>query len=717
MGRYDIFHHIAHFLFCCEERPHNNVVLLHQKQKDDDMEKNTSTLDLQNAEQQKAFDLVANTNNCIFITGKAGTGKTTFIKRIQEEINKNFLVLAPTGIAAITVGGQTMHSFFGFPMQAIGPHTKMVLSYENKCILEEIDTIIVDEVSMVRSDMVDGMDRCLRMTFKTNMPFGGKQVIFVGDLFQLPPIIKSNSADAEMLHDLYGAGMPFFYKAFVLKRMNLPKIEFQKVYRQNDEKFLDILNKLRIGEVKAEDLELLNQHVGKEYDSQDFSITLTAFNKMAEKINEQKLESIQAEVFSYQAKIQDEFKKQDAPVPEILRLKVGAQVIFCRNNVGCGYMNGTIGKVSELNDDKILVTLESGRVIDVNKVSWDNVKSKYNRTTHQMETKVVGTFTQYPLKLAWAITIHRSQGMTFDKMHFDLSHGTFLPGQAYVAISRLRSLGGLTLSNPIRPYHVTQNQEVRAFANSFNDIDMIDDELKAGKVIYQYLNAKDYDMASKTCLRLVLSKIHRNDYRNAALMAKRMFDIMLDDKYLLGKTKKVELLKDCSMTANFLNAVICLYSNRYEEAIGYTDMVLSRKQCLEAMFIKGRALYELKRYDEAYDMTFQIVSVSQESEEKKAIDKKLLFFEAKVNEQIGNKVAPMCKELLSLCPEFLPTYKMLRKEYHHEHIALVFNEEDKFTDLLEAFNDRNISHEEFLKMLKESKEEMCLKKLRRVLMK
>ena len=418
------------------------------------MEKNISTLDLQNAEQQKAFDLVANTNNCLFITGKAGTGKTTFIKRIQEEINKNFLVLAPTGIAAITVGGQTMHSFFGFPMQAIGPHTNTVLSYENKCILEETDTIIVDEVSMVRCDMVDGMDRCLRMVFKTNMPFGGKQVVFVGDLFQLPPIIKSNSADAEMLQDLYGAGTPFFYKAFVLKRMNLPKIEFQKVYRQSDKEFLAVLNKMRTGEVNPEDLELLNQHVGKEYEGQDFSVTLTAFNKMAENINEEKLGAIQSEEFCYQAKIQNEFKKNEAPVPEKLRLKVGAQVIFCRNNIGSGYMNGTIGKVSELSDDKIQVTLESGKTIDVKEVTWDNVKSKYNRQTHKLETQVMGTFTQFPLKLAWAITIHRSQGMTFERMHFDLSHGTFLPGQAYVAISRLRSLEGLTLSNPIHPYHV-----------------------------------------------------------------------------------------------------------------------------------------------------------------------------------------------------------------------------------------------------------------------
>ncbi|MBQ1645845.1 MAG: hypothetical protein II052_02985, partial [Prevotella sp.] len=214
---------------------------------------------------------------------------------------------------------------------------------------------------------------------------------------------------------------------------------------------------------------------------------------------------------------------------------------------------------------------------------------------------------------------------------------------------------------------------------------------------------------------LVVSKAMKCDYRNAALIAKRMFDIMLDDRCLLGKTKKTKLLKDCSMTCNFLNAVICLYGNRYEEAIGYVDMVLSRKQCLEAMFIKGRALYELKRYDEAYEVVYQIISISQESEEKKAIDKKLLLFEARVNEHIGNSVIPICKQLISLCPEYIITYIMMRKELHKACKTVDFDKEEENTDLLEAFNDRNISHEDFMKMVKENKNEKSLKIIRRVL--
>ena len=675
------------------------------------MVKKNLEFDQSNKEQQMAFNLVKKTKKSLFITGKAGTGKTTFIKLIQEKIDKNFLLLAPTGIAAVNVGGQTMHSFFGFPMQAIGPHTEMKLSQDNEMILKEVDTIIVDEASMVRSDMVDGMDRCLRKVFQTNMAFGGKQVIFVGDLFQLPPVVKEGTADAEMLHDLYGAGLPFFFKAFVLKRMNLPKIEFQKVYRQSDEDFLNILNKMRNGEVKDENLKLLNEHVVNDDTEQDFSITVTPYKYRAENINDEKLSAIEGEEFCYQATIVDDFKPNDAPVLEVLKLKVGAQVIFCHNNPVAGYMNGTIGKVSKLWENQICVMLESGAEITVEKFSWQNMQSKYNRETRKMETEVIGTFTQYPLKLAWAITIHKSQGMTFDKMHFDLTFGTFQAGQAYVAVSRLRSLDGLTLSNPIRPHHVTQNQEVRAFANSFNDVEMINDELESGENIYKYLKEKNYDMAVKTSIMLVVDRIRKSEYRNAALMAKTMFDIMLDDAELKGMTDNMEVLKDCSMTCYFLNAVICLYGNRYEEAVGYADMVLNRKQCLEAMFIKGRALYELGRYDEAYDVVCQIITISKEGEEKKAIDKKLLLFEARVYEKLGNSNLAISQRLLKLCPEYMESYVMLRKEARRLGLHLEFEATDENMNLAIAFENETLSDDDFRKMFTENNDKKDIRKL------
>lgn len=673
--------------------------------------------DVLNEQQQMAFDLVAKTNTCLFITGKAGTGKTTFIKRIQEEIDKNFLVLAPTGIAAIAVGGQTMHSFFGFPMQVMGPYTELDVSHEKQILLEEVDTIIVDEASMVRADMVDGMDRYLRKAFSTNMPFGGKQVIFVGDLFQLPPVVKQGTADADMLRDLYGAGLPFFYKANVIKRMNLPKIEFQKVYRQNDPEFLAILNKMRIGSVTMDDLALLNKHVGRNDDQEDFSVTLSSYNYMAETINDNKLNEIEGESYIYVADIKDEFKKCDAPVPEFLKLKVGAQVIFCRNNPSSGYMNGTIAKVSRLTEDKIVVILENGTEIEVQRVSWENIQSEYNKETRKMESVVIGSFTQYPLKLAWAITIHKSQGMTFDRMHFDLSRGTFQAGQAYVAISRMRSLDGLTLSHPIMPHHITQNPEVRAFANSFNDIALINDELETGKRIYQFLAQKDYDNAAKACLKQIIIKTKKNDCRNAALIAKKMFDIMLDDKHLLGLTTNVQLLKDTSMTCNFLNAVFCLYGNRFHEAIGYSDMVLSRKDCFEAMFIKGRALFELGRYDEAFDVNYLMINKTKNSEEIKAVDKKQLLFEARINEKISNPNISVCKQLIKLCPECCDAYIIIRRELFRKEI-MPECETEEVDNLISSFTNPSITDQEFEKKLRQEKVgSQLFTKLRRLLSK
>lgn len=659
-------------------------------------------IDQENVEQRKAFDLVAYTNTSLFITGKAGTGKTTFIKGIQEIVDKNFIVLAPTGIAAMNVGGQTIHSFFGLPFEAIGPDTEFEVSIEKRDVLKHTDTIIIDEASMVRCDWVDGIDRFLRSLMKTHLPFGGKQMLFVGDLFQLPPVVVYGSATADMLQDMYGNGTPYFYKANVMKRMNLPKIEFQKVYRQKDLRFLEILDRMRLGENTNEDLDILNEQVSSNDKVGDFAVILTAYVKMADGINEKKLDDIDSEEFCYQGDIEGDFRIQDTPVSMELRLKVGAQVIFCRNDFGHGLVNGTIAKVVALSDDQIKVVLENGKEIKVEKMVWEKRESVYNKETKKVETEIIGSFTQYPLKLAWAITIHKSQGMTFDRMHFDLTRGTFAPGQAYVAISRMRSLDGLTLSNKIRHHHILQNMEIKAFANSFNDIPLIDDELDHGRLIYKHLQNKDYDSATKECLQWSLEKMKTCDYRNAALLAKKMFDVMLDDKCLMGLTKDVPLLKDCSTTCHFLNAVVCLYAGRLDEAIGYADLVLDRRSCLEAMFIKGKALQGLNRYEEAWEVAQQIRTAGEQSDDKITIDKKQYLFEAELNAETGNQNIDTCKQLLKLCPEYIPAYIMLRREVIKEEIVIEQDEEDEETPLISAFNDATVSDDDFKEMLEES---------------
>ena len=607
----------------------------------------------------------------------------------------------------------------------------MRVSEEKQILLKHIDTIIVDEVSMVRCDLVDGMDRFLRTAFHTHMPFGGKQVVFVGDLFQLPPVV-SEPADEDMLCDLWEKGTPYFYKAHVLKRINLPKIEFRTVYRQKDGAFLDVLNRLRIGESTPADLELLNQHVNYSDATEDYSVILSAYRKRADLMNERKLAELDGEEFCYMGQKDGKFNTKDFIVPEQLKLKVGAQVMFCRN-ISHNCINGTIAKVSNLSEDTITVKLENGAEVNVAQTVWESfsedtitvklengaevnvaqtvwesLERVYNRETKKMESQVVGTFTQYPLKLAWAITIHKSQGMTFDRMHFDLTRGTFAPGQAYVAISRMRSLEGLTLSRPLLPSHIIQNPEIRAFANSYNNTEMIDDELQIGQEVYKYLASKDHDGAVGTCLKYVVDKCRKGDYRNAALVAKRMFDVMLDDRCLMGKTKEVELLKDCSMTCNFLNAVLCLYGERYEDAIGYANMVLNRKACLEAMFVKERALYCLERYEDAYDVDYQIMMATQESDDKKTIDMKQLLLEARINERLGNSNMAICKRLIKICPECLSAYVMLRAEALKNGKALPTTEEsetDENEKLVMAFNNTDLTEKAFEQMLSASPQE------------
>lgn len=666
------------------------------------MENALVLLDKTNIEQQKAFDLVANTNTSLFITGKAGTGKTTFVKRIQKEIDKNFLVLAPTGIAALNVGGQTMHSFFGFPLEVVGPQTPMEVSMDKRTVLEKTNTIIVDEASMVRADLVDGMDRFLCALTHSHLPFGGKQVVFVGDLFQLPPVYKKGTAEEDMLRALYGDGTPYFYKANVMKRMNLPKIEFQKVYRQKDQPFLSILDRMRLGENTQEDFDIINEQVSDDDKVGDYSVTLASRNDTVECINNTRLGEIDAKEFCYEGEVEGKFRIQDAPVPMELKLKVGAQVIFCRNDYSKGVVNGTIAKVTKLKENQIKVVLEDGKELEVEKMSWESKESVYNPITRKLESEVVGTFVQYPIKLAWAITIHKSQGMTFDRMHFDLRRGTFAPGQAYVAISRMRTLEGLTLSNRLCPHHIVQNAEIKAFANSFNDVPMIDEELAFGQQFSQCFNKRDYDGAAKVCLKYTIEKIKKGDYRNAALIAKRMFDVMLDDECLMGSTEGIPLLKDCSMTCNFLNAVLCLYGNRYQEAIGYANLVLDRKACMEAMFIKARALYALEQYEEAFEMVARIQDAAKNPNDPKATDMKQYLFEMRLNLKMDLPVLKEGKRLIKLYPQYIPTYVMMRMDAMKSGLKIAVDEEETENPLVTAFNDESVSDSDFEKMLIDS---------------
>ena len=360
-------------------------------------------IDPQNHEQQLAYELVANTNSSFFLTGRAGTGKTTFLHNVQKLAGKQFITLAPTGVAAILAGGDTIHSFFGLPMEVCTPGTCGKMNETKVLTLLHADTIIIDEVSMVRCDIMDAIDYTMRKALRNNMPFGGKQIIFVGDMFQLPPVVKQGP-EKDMLKDLYQTDDFFFYKSNAIKRMRLVKIEFRKVYRQDDEHFLHILENVRLNKVTPEDIMHLNERVCTPTEDDGAVITLASINKTADKINLQHLEEIEAEEFVYEGTVNGKFEEKKFPVDLELRLKVGAQVMFTRNDQQKRWANGTLGKVTKLTKDEISVTLNNGETYVVPCCSWESYSYDYNKEERKMKKELTGTFTQYPLKLAWAIT-------------------------------------------------------------------------------------------------------------------------------------------------------------------------------------------------------------------------------------------------------------------------------------------------------------------------
>jgi DNA polymerase III epsilon subunit-like protein len=429
-------------------------------------------IDTINPEFQTAYHLAEKTNKSFFLTGKAGTGKSTFLKYIRDNISKKFIVVAPTGIAAINVQGVTIHSFFRFPLRPLMPEDseiKLFLPTDPKRQqIKHFDTLIIDEISMVRADIIDGIDYSLRKnTGNLHTPFGGKQIIFVGDIFQLEPIVKFQSSEQEVYDQFYDS--PYFHKAKVFNQIELHTIELRKVYRQKDAKFIQLLDKIRTDNATIKDIAELNKrHISCVESIDEFAITLTTRNDIAVEINIEKLNLLKTECFNYKAKVTGEFGESKYPTEEPLMLKKGAQVMFVKNDPEGRWANGTIGKVDFLDKKKISVELKSGDIVSIPPTKWENMEYTFNKTSNKITQTVLGTFEQYPLKLAWAITIHKSQGLTFDKAIIDFGTGTFASGQTYVALSRVKTFEGLYLKQKLTSNDIKLSAEVKGFSQTFN---------------------------------------------------------------------------------------------------------------------------------------------------------------------------------------------------------------------------------------------------------
>lgn len=450
---------------------------------------------------QRALQFVNQTGRNIFLTGKAGTGKTTFLRHIKEHSHKKTAIVAPTGVAAINAGGTTLHSFFQLPfgpylpslkstgvaVAATNEHTlfkNLRFNTEKRELLQELELLVIDEVSMLRADMLDAVDTILRHFRKQPLlPFGGLQVLFIGDLFQLPPVIKNE--EWEILRSVYKS--PFFFDALAVHQAPPVYLELKKIYRQNEAEFISILNNIRNNKATDTDLKKLHQHYkpGFEPLPEDNYITLTTHNMRADAINRQELEKLPGEIHDFEGEFKGDFNERALPAERTVRLKEGAQIMFIKNDKGefRRYYNGKLGIVSRINQEEIFVTFPGEEELLIEKETWKNIRYNYHKERDIIEEEELGTFTQYPIRLAWAITIHKSQGLTFEKAIIDAG-ASFAPGQVYVALSRLTSLEGMILYSRIQPQSIQTDERVLEFARSEITEDALAEALEQEQKLY-----------------------------------------------------------------------------------------------------------------------------------------------------------------------------------------------------------------------------------------
>ena len=591
-------------------------------------------IDKRNKDFQNVLQLVKHTNQSIFLTGKAGTGKSTLLKYICKHIKKKHVVLAPTGIAAIHVGGSTLHSFFKLPFHPLLPddpklnlqkgqiHEFFKYKKEHRKIIREVELIIIDEISMVRADIIDTIDTILRV-YSQNLrtPFGGKQVLFVGDVFQLEPVVTSDIR--QLMQRAYPS--PYFFSAHVFRQINLVSIELQKVYRQSDPVFLNILNNIRTATVQPTELQLLNTryNVDLKESKEDLYITLATKRDNVDFINENKLASLPGDPVIAYGTVSGEFPSNSLPTSLELTIKVGAQIIFVKNDTDKRWVNGTIGVITGIDEESntIYVVTENGEEHDVKPEVWRNLKYTFNEDKKEIESEELGTFEQYPIRLAWAITIHKSQGLTFKKVVIDFSGGVFTGGQAYVALSRCTSLQGIYLKTPIQKSHIFVDPEIVRFAKNFNNELAIQKAMKEAKADSEYEQAIHYfDTGNfKLFLHHFFKAIHsRYDIEkpiyqryirhklNVITRLKKENSLLKEalrrqENNLKKYAKEYYLMGNACITeAKDSKAALANYSKAIELYPTYTD----------AWVRKGLTHYKLKDYDAADTCLNKAVSIN-----------------------------------------------------------------------------------------------------------
>lgn len=532
-----------------------------------------------------AYNYVQQTNRCIFLTGKAGTGKTTFLRRLKQECAKQLTVVAPTGVAAINAEGVTIHSLFQLPPQLFLPtdearrwlFSEMQMRAAKQRVLRNLELLVIDEVSMVRADLLDTIDAVLRhFKHRPNLPFGGVQVLFIGDLFQLSPVAREE--EWRLLQDYYDG--PYFFQARVFRELRPVYIELDHVFRQTNSDFVEILNQVRNNALTPESLAVLNSRVISDKsdisDLLDKGIILSTHNAKVDAINQREMNQLDGKIYSYQAIIKDTFPESMFPMDQTLTLKVGARVMFVKNDSSAEkcYYNGKLGVVTSLSTNAINVTCEDGTVVDVHKETWENIRYTSETGSDKVESEVIGSFTHYPLRLAWAITIHKAQGLTFDHVVIDAADA-FAAGQVYVALSRCRTLEGITLLTPIPSHALTNAREVLSFTQQQVTLDVAQQQLSLARgeylsillcSLYDFRELIDHCYALNRMVEKMTSVQNNNDDYLPSVIS------MLEELYRVGERFQQQLRQliyqsDFAKLQERLQAANGYYAPKFQEVI------------------------------------------------------------------------------------------------------------------------------------------------------